>query len=225
MCPSSYVSNPAEDEYWTDKAIYPGLRTTLQFDEDRASHGLKTNWVMQDYRITKKCDCNTEEKIMEKETGPPLAILEQSSEMDCILRGDYFELNDIIDPGSQSSSSANSSCLTVTSDEYFDSMALLQELNKDIIDQETKDSSVKFNLSAPLTSTEMFTYPTTSVTPIKIETPLKEASIDCKSLNISKNAFIEGKKEHVSRVKRRRKIKIYVSWLFESIFFKKEDED
>ncbi|KAD6119201.1 hypothetical protein E3N88_10472 [Mikania micrantha] len=199
MCPSSYVSNPAEDEYWTDKAIYPGLRTTLQFDEGRASHGLKTNWLMQDYGITKKCDRNTEEKIMENKTGHPLVILEQSSEMDCILRGDYFELNDLIDPGSQSSSSANSSCLTVTSDEYFDSMALLQELDKDIIDQEMKDSYVKFNLSAPLTSTEMFTHPTTSVTPINdrnSKRSLKEASIDCKSLNISKNAFIEGKKEH-----------------------------
>ncbi|KAJ0785902.1 hypothetical protein HanOQP8_Chr02g0048691 [Helianthus annuus] len=81
----------------------------------------------------------------------PDSVLKQSSEMDSILMGDYIELNDLIDPGSRSSSSANSSCLTMTSDEYFDSMALLQEIENDI-----KDSSVHFNLSTPLKSTEVF---------------------------------------------------------------------
>lgn len=94
---------------------------------------------------------------MENKTGPPDLVPKQSSEMDCIMRGDYFELNDLNDPGSRSSSSANSTCLSMTSDEYFDSMALLQEIENNI-----KDSSVNFNLSAPLRSTEVIIRPATS---------------------------------------------------------------
>ena len=89
-------------------------------------------------------------------------FLENSSEMDCILRGDYFELNDLIDPGCHSSSSANSSCLTMTSEECFDSIALLQELEDDIKDQEMKDSSLKYNLSTPAKSKEVVICPPTS---------------------------------------------------------------
>ncbi|KAL9993403.1 hypothetical protein Hdeb2414_s1034g00975301 [Helianthus debilis subsp. tardiflorus] len=78
-------------------------------------------------KISRKSDPNTVINLSNRRH-------ENSSDMDCILCGDYIELNDLIDPGSRSSSSANSSCLTVTSDEYFDSMALLQELDKDILD-------------------------------------------------------------------------------------------
>ncbi|KVH98387.1 No apical meristem (NAM) protein [Cynara cardunculus var. scolymus] len=170
-----------------------GSRTTLQFYEGQAPYGRKTDWVMQEYRITEKfkdnlkdhralcrvfladdnrpftghsianidgkicinldpktvSHVNTREQIstselLENKTGMSSRrsqdFLENSSEMDCLLRGDYFELNDLIDPGYHSSSSANSSCLTMTSDEYFDSIALLQELEDDIKDQEMKDS-------------------------------------------------------------------------------------
>ncbi|XP_019052004.1 PREDICTED: protein SOMBRERO-like isoform X2 [Nelumbo nucifera] len=41
-------------------------------------------------------------------------------------RGDFLELQDLVDPESPSSSSENSSFLTMSSDEYFDSLALLQ---------------------------------------------------------------------------------------------------
>ncbi|KAK9073317.1 hypothetical protein SSX86_007641 [Deinandra increscens subsp. villosa] len=146
-------------------------------------------------------------KTTEKKTGP---LLEQSSEMDCILRGDYFELNDLIDPGSRSSSSANSSCLTMTSDEYFDSMALLQEIENDI-----KDSTAKFNLSAPLKSTEVMIHPATSVILVNDQdskSAAKESHKQCKSLTISKNTSKEGEKERVSRMKRRKMMK-YVCFL------------
>lgn len=106
---------------------------------------------------------------MDNDTGSPLIerrspnpFLENAFETDCVLMGDYFELNNLIDPGSRSSSSANSSCLTMTSEEYFDSMALLQELDYAIADQEMKDSNVNFNLSAPIQSKQVLIHPATS---------------------------------------------------------------
>ncbi|KAI7751476.1 hypothetical protein M8C21_019911, partial [Ambrosia artemisiifolia] len=163
-----------------------GSRTTFQFYEGRAPHGRTTDWRMQEYRITERCDNNTKDHralcrvFLAEEYKPPSTYCipdidvkissnsgqattlnlysirhENSSDMDCILSGDYIELNDLTDPGSCSSSSANSSCLTMTSDEYFDSMALLHELDKDIIDQEMRDSSVEYNLSAPAKSKEV----------------------------------------------------------------------
>ncbi|KAI3807284.1 hypothetical protein L1987_23210 [Smallanthus sonchifolius] len=297
MCSSSYIPIAAENEYWTDEAIFMllfnfkrgtplpshvttdvnpyqhrpsnlpadlwylcsevkkdakcgfwqetgapcetfsnydiiGWRTTLQFYEDLAR---KTDWVMQEYRITEKCDNNIKDlralcrvfladenkpptghciaadtdvkipnnlapkavsttelvgKTMENKTCP---TLEQSSDMDCILRGDYFELNDLNDPGSCSSNSANSSCLTMTSEEYFDSMALLQEIEND-----SKDSSVKFNLSAPSKATEVLIRPATSDSKCSAQ----ETSKDSKSLSVPKSTSKEGKKEGVSRTKR-----------------------
>ncbi|MCD7453453.1 hypothetical protein HAX54_020994 [Datura stramonium] len=51
------------------------------------------------------------------------------AELDCILRGDFLEMNDLVDAASHSSSSENSSCVSMASDEYFDSLALLRELD------------------------------------------------------------------------------------------------
>ncbi|KAJ0785900.1 hypothetical protein HanOQP8_Chr02g0048671 [Helianthus annuus] len=103
-------------------------------------------------KISRKSDPNTVINLSSRRH-------ENSSDIDCILCGDYIELNDLIDPGSCSSSSANSSCLTVTSDEYFDSVALLQELDKDILDQKF---CVKYNLSTPAKSKEVVIRPVTS---------------------------------------------------------------
>lgn len=328
MCPPSSIPLAAENEYWTDEAIFMSLfdfksgkqlplnvtsdvnpyqytpsdlpadlwyfcsgvkkdadcgfwletgeareifsnpsirgsRTTLQFYEGRAPHARKTDWVMQEYRITHKCDNNTKDgralcrvfladenrpppghiianidlkisinlepktvsnmkskkdvsmsellgKTMNNNTEFPDCLIENSSEMDCISRGDYFELNDLIDQGSRSSSSVNSSCLTMTSDECFDSMALLQE-----IDDEITASSVKFNLSAPIKSTEVVISPATSVSLITDEgmkNSAQETSKGGKSSSSSQNASKEGKKESVSRTKRRKLMK-YICFL------------
>ncbi|KAK1427348.1 hypothetical protein QVD17_16031 [Tagetes erecta] len=236
-------------ETFSNSAII-GSRTTLQFYEGRASQGRKTDWVMQEYRITEKCDNNTKDlralfrvfladehkppsglciaanidvknsiylaqktvstrelvgNTMENKTGLPEPVLEQSSEMDCILRGDYFELNDLNDPGSRSSSSANSTCLSMTSDEYFDSMGLLQEIENDI-----KYSSADFNLSAPLRSTEVIIRPASSASLINEQDSKsqgQETSTGCKSLSISENTSKEGKMERVNRVKKRKMMK------------------
>lgn len=260
-----------------------GSRTTLRYYEGQAPHGRKTDWVMQEYRITEKfkdnlkdhralcrvflADDNTPfsghnianidvktsinlepktvshvntrehistsellEKTMGNNTGSPLMtsrrsqdVLENTSEMDCILMGDYFELNDLIDPGCHSSSSANSSCLTMTSEEYFDSIALLQELEDDIKDQEMKDSSLKFNLSTPVKSNEVVISPPTSVSlrngkeckPFDEKTSKDNERIGSTSNSVNTRASSsnsegtskEGKKVDAGRTKRRKMMK------------------
>ncbi|XP_024973005.1 NAC domain-containing protein 83-like [Cynara cardunculus var. scolymus] len=253
-----------------------GSRTTLQFYEGQAPYGRKTDWVMQEYRITEKfkdnlkdhralcrvfladdnrpftghsianidgkicinldpktvSHVNTREQIstselLENKTGMSSRrsqdFLENSSEMDCLLRGDYFELNDLIDPGYHSSSSANSSCLTMTSDEYFDSIALLQELEDDIKDQEMKDSSLKFYLSTTVKSKGVVIVPPTSVSVGNAEEckafDQKASKVDERigSTSNGVNATAsssdpegtskEGKKEDVGRTKKRKMMK------------------
>ncbi|KAI7751475.1 hypothetical protein M8C21_019910 [Ambrosia artemisiifolia] len=237
----SGVQKDAECGFWQEteepretfsNSIIVGIKTTLQFYEGRPSHSRKTDWLMQRYTITEKCDkdtkdpralcrvflANTDGKISinlepqavslsELVGRPPHPVFEQSSEMDCILRRDYLELNDLIDPGSRTSSSVstNSSCLTMTSDEYFDSVALLQEIEND-----TKGSSVRFNLSAPLKSTEVFIHPATSVSLITDQDSKSsghETTKDCKSLSSSKSTSKEGKKQRVSKTKTRKMMK------------------
>ncbi|OWM80821.1 protein NTM1-like 9 [Punica granatum] len=62
------------------------------------------------------------------EIPPNDPVAENLSDDDCISRGDYIELWDLETRGSPSSSSDNSSCVTMSSDECFDSLALLQDL-------------------------------------------------------------------------------------------------
>ncbi|KAK6938786.1 NAC domain [Dillenia turbinata] len=173
-----------------------GWRTTLDFYLGQVPHEHKTDWVMQEYSITPKDQCEniklkdprvlcrvfqsngeilhhekassptgidvsveinsnsmpvvganscsraglssaSESKVKEnadiengllamvdKFTNHPLEILPE----DFISSGNYLELRDLDDPGSPSSSSENSSCLSMSSDEYFDSLALLKDL-------------------------------------------------------------------------------------------------
>ncbi|XP_073276688.1 NAC domain-containing protein JA2L-like [Primulina huaijiensis] len=54
------------------------------------------------------------------------------SELECLSRGDYLELNDLQDdPESNFSSSQNSTCPSKLSEEYFDSLGLLQDLEEE----------------------------------------------------------------------------------------------
>lgn len=68
----------------------------------------------------------------------------------CALRGDFLELDDLADPQSPFSTSFNSSCPTLASEELFDSDMLLQELDDKRIDRKeqfkyTVSSTVKPN--------------------------------------------------------------------------------
>ncbi|XP_057468678.1 NAC domain-containing protein 101-like [Actinidia eriantha] len=194
-------------------SVIKGWRTTLDFYEGWAPHGQRTNWVMQEYRITRKGLCsysnpkesnllcrvflssggsNQETKLnlggkeiaggnhihpkpsvvprvavppdnvtarnRDDNTGPlavpgglPIIALEDMDDDDCFSRGDYLELNDLLDGESKSSSSDNSSCVTPTSDKYFDSQALLRDLEVKINrDEQGKDANVKLSVAASI---------------------------------------------------------------------------
>ncbi|XP_059634190.1 NAC domain-containing protein 74-like [Cornus florida] len=87
--------------------------------------------------------------------------LENLAEDDCILSGDYLELNDLADPVSPSSGSDISSCLS--SDERFDSSSLQRQL-EDEVNQELQGRKAKFQFSAleSVRPNKMVMHPTTS---------------------------------------------------------------
>ncbi|CAN4122795.1 unnamed protein product [Withania somnifera] len=75
-----------------------------------------------------------ESQINSQIKGVGSSLLDKSrghsdAELDCIARGDYLELDDLGDAASHSSSSENSSRLSFASDEYFDTLALLRDLD------------------------------------------------------------------------------------------------
>lgn len=82
------------------------------------------------------------------------------SELGYLSDDDYIELADLADPQSSSTSSDNSSRSSLTLDEYFDSHALLQELedknNQGLI---AKDTSSKFSVTASVRPSEVVTLP------------------------------------------------------------------
>lgn len=63
--------------------------------------------------------------------------------------GDYLEMDDLATPLSRTTSATDSSCMTMTSEEYFDSEALMRELEDDNGVQEIQESKIQLNLSVP----------------------------------------------------------------------------
>lgn len=89
----------------------------------------------------------------------PEHIVENAPEIDYASRGDYLELLDLEIPVSPSSSS-DSSCLTMSSDECFDALALLQDLEPENNNEpELKDAGCKFSVTASIKPTEVVMYP------------------------------------------------------------------
>ncbi|MQL88842.1 hypothetical protein Taro_021412 [Colocasia esculenta] len=74
--------------------------------------------------------------------------------------GDFMELNDLYDPESSSSSSDNSSCVSESSDEYFDSEALLRVLESESkLVNEGHHAEHNFSVSSSLRSERMIVQP------------------------------------------------------------------
>ncbi|XP_076939797.1 NAC domain-containing protein 78-like [Bidens hawaiensis] len=132
------------------------LRKTLQFYEGPVSDGQKTNLMMQEYTTNDKCNSKPDSRALYRVflmddssggSGPPAmadhsqdqpSVANQSPDRlleDYVLRGDYLELDDLAIPLSRTTS-ADSSCMTrsITSEDFFDSDALLRELGDDNID-------------------------------------------------------------------------------------------
>ncbi|KAA8537666.1 hypothetical protein F0562_027344 [Nyssa sinensis] len=88
--------------------------------------------------------------------------VENLPENDYILRDDFLELDDLADPESPSSSSDNSSRLSSSADEYFNSVALLRDLGgENNQDWDGKDTNFKFSVSASVRPNEVVMYPVT----------------------------------------------------------------
>lgn len=81
--------------------------------------------------------------------------------LECVLNGDFLELDDLGDPQSPSSSSDNSSHPTFTSDEWFDSVALLRDLKDENIEQQGKGASFKYTVSTSVKPNEVVMCPAT----------------------------------------------------------------
>ncbi|KAF3446278.1 hypothetical protein FNV43_RR11457 [Rhamnella rubrinervis] len=86
---------------------------------------------------------------------------ENVPEIDCLSRGDYLELLDLDNPASPSSSS-DSSCLTMSSDECFDSLALQDLETENNNDMVQNDAGCKFSVSASIKPTEVLMHPASS---------------------------------------------------------------
>ena len=78
-------------------------------------------------------------------------------EIDQPPEGDFLELRDLDDLASPSSS--ESSCVTMSSDECFDSLALLKELEAE---NNQNGAGCKFNVSAPVKPNEVKVFPATT---------------------------------------------------------------
>lgn len=85
---------------------------------------------------------------------------ENLNEMDSFSGGvGFLELDDLNSPASPSSSSDNSSAMSLSSGECFDAMALLQDLEDPVIEQ--KDEGKKLNVSASKKLDEVVIVPPT----------------------------------------------------------------
>ncbi|KAK6245368.1 hypothetical protein SCA6_008458 [Theobroma cacao] len=93
---------------------------------------------------------------------------ENLNEMDSFSGGvGFLELDDLNSPASPSSSSDNSSAMSLSSGECFDAMALLQDLEDPVIEQ--KDEGKKLNVSASKKLDEVVIVPPTLGSVVSVE--------------------------------------------------------
>ena len=86
-------------------------------------------------------------------------------EIDYLSGGDFLELRDLQNPASPSSSS-DSSCLTMSSDECFDALELSQDLKSERgLDSVQNNAGCKLSVFATSRPTEMVMYPASTGTP------------------------------------------------------------
>ncbi|XP_073032936.1 uncharacterized protein [Primulina eburnea] len=128
-----------------------GCKNTVELQDvsSRASNIPKTdNNLKQDSKSESKANSSPQE----------------IADFKCFLREDFLELNDLEGPASHSSSSQNSSCPSKLSDECFDSLALLRELDQegDIADAEGKNLISGYSISTSVKSNDVIFVPPTS---------------------------------------------------------------
>ncbi|KAK4599665.1 hypothetical protein RGQ29_009630 [Quercus rubra] len=179
-----------------------GLRTTLEFCDSQAPHERITNRVMQVYSILQRGHSEgSNVKASEDDDIVMLGLTERSlehqhqnlHEIDHPPEGDFLELIDLLDDP-ESPSSSESSCMTMSSDECFDSLALLQELKPE---NNQNGAGCKFNVSAPVKPNEVVVFPATTgsrdrekmLTPSEIpktDSSTPESTVHCQGSKIPK---------------------------------------
>ncbi|XP_074370005.1 uncharacterized protein LOC141711457 isoform X2 [Apium graveolens] len=204
----SWKANAEPCEIFTN-SVLTGWRTTFEFFEGQSPNEKKTEWVMQEYRITlkglgdgsKAKDYGSLCRILQSEKHIPdqginmtaltksnyiggqgtkseaqnengdvdAASLTSAEKRDCALRGDFLELDDLADQQSPFSTSFNSSCPTLASEEWFDSDMLLQELEDKRIDQKEQ---FKYTISSTVKPNEVVMRPAL-VGKLTTEDPMK----------------------------------------------------
>ncbi|XP_039052762.1 NAC domain-containing protein 82-like [Hibiscus syriacus] len=150
------------------------------------SHEIVDNGTGNHFTSSLDLDCNSSTRTPEvndhdaKETSERLPFPENQGEkvfaMDLLSRGyvdffaggDYLELRDLDNPTSPLSSSENSSAaISISSDECFDSLAILKELEEPIFEQ--NDSAKKLNVFAANKTDEFLMIPATLGSLVSIE--------------------------------------------------------
>ncbi|CDP07563.1 unnamed protein product [Coffea canephora] len=126
--------------------LRPNSRQAVSFEQGSRSPSLKHSGV-DGNKLLSEAD-----RLLEPRTREPPYMID----------GDYLELDDLADPQSSSTSADNSSCSSFTLDEYFDSHALLQEL-EDKNNQGLRETgtSSKFSVTASVPPSEVVMLPAT----------------------------------------------------------------
>ncbi|XP_048331956.2 NAC domain-containing protein 83 [Ziziphus jujuba] len=173
QAPHEHKTDWVMQEYWITLRLSEDVsamgpcslcRVFLVQNADTASHSTESvvqnaeNYVGQS--SSSRQQVNKTGNLSVRERIP----VENAPEIDYVSRGDYMELLDLDTPVSPSSSS-DSSCVTMSSNECFDSLALLQDLEPETNNEPVqKDAGCKFNIAASIKPTEVVICPAFSGT-------------------------------------------------------------
>ncbi|XP_042507464.1 NAC domain-containing protein 7-like isoform X2 [Macadamia integrifolia] len=159
----------------------------------------------------------SEKNLPDQRLDNPVENLDENYDFS---REDYLELLDLVNPESPSSSSENSSCLTMSSDEYFDSSALLRELEGGKGENtQTNQTNSNFSVTTSHGPNQMVFEPTSSGSAVQqqvLNSKMQKHVADQGSSTSSANdvasssglpAVSDGKRKAVSRITKLRKKK------------------
>ncbi|XP_023546400.1 NAC domain-containing protein 30-like [Cucurbita pepo subsp. pepo] len=139
---------------------------------------------------TSKSKMNEDDKMIElADAGKRLDnhLEDIHPEMDYYLGDDYLELLDLDNPTSSSSSSENSSCLSMSSNEDFDTMDVLRDVEREINHDRGRRDAACIHSSAPFKLKKEVVYQVASdslVTIIRSHPPAKETPKTDSSANM-----------------------------------------
>ncbi|KAK4794733.1 hypothetical protein SAY86_012727 [Trapa natans] len=121
-----------------DPSVQAGLLSNRDVDSsfEKSFQSIPLGLVNTEGRFEKGSTSNHQENSESnkgRSESPPVVVAAGNlPEIDFISGDDYIELWDLGDPSSRTSSSDNSSCMTVSSNDQFDSLAQLQDMETEM---------------------------------------------------------------------------------------------